>query len=432
MKPAPTLAGSLSVFAFVALLAVASSGDAQVISRPRTGTGASIVVPPSTPPAERLQRLPTAPGPKIYEVKGFGTKAALSWGSVIGAASYFVTRTMPSNPNCCSASSPQLTGMTWLDSTLLWPGDYVYRVHVNYTDGRQGYTDVTYTRPVPQDPTGFVATSMNPGEVTLQWSAVPGIASFMVRGPGTPAGGKPVNGTSVTLSGLPLSRAAQEWSVTSLYGSAGALTDSAAWPRATAEVSAFGSLAPVVWVEGRVVSVDLTFTSVRGATSFRVTQIDPDNQSTEPSFQQLFRLPSGSFDRVGLRLMPQLQPEMPYRYQLFATMGDGSMYTGPIATVTLPIFQVRTTIPISNDRIILEWNTFGSPPYIVKKGLRTQSGATSALVFEEVRDQAGNVVQFTGRRFDDLVVQHGVQYTYQVCATVASGMLCPSTEVTFP
>jgi hypothetical protein len=424
-------AAALSVaVALAATTLLPTPSGAQVLRRPPSG--ATIAAPTGTTAPTRLTAPPPGPAPTIWEVKGFGVTATLSWGGMTDAASYAVTRTLPAKPDCCTASSGPLTKTTWADTTLLVPGDYVYRVYVNYTDGRQGYADVTYRRPPAQDPTGFTATAAGAGQVTLRWNPVAGIASYIVRGPGTAANGTPVNGSALTLSALPLSRAAQEWTVASWYGSAGVLTDAASWPRASAEVSAFGPVSPALWVERSAVTLDFTFPVVHDAAGFQLAQVDVNNQTTQPAFTVASRISRGTYDDVTIRTFPQLTPDRPYVYRVYATMSDGQSYSSAPMTVMIPFFQVRTTIPISNDRIVLEWGSFGSPPYIIKKGVPTQQGGASALVFEEVRDQAGNVLQISGRQYQDMMVQRGVQYSYQVCATVSSGKLCPGVEAALP
>ena len=116
-----------------------------------------------------------------------------------------------------------------------------------------------------------------------------------------------------------------------------------------------------------------------------------------------------------------------------ASTASGDLYRSPPISLRVPQFIVRGTVPLAGDRVVIEWNPFGTAPYHVKKGaVAAQAGAGGALLMDFVRDAAGNPMNFSGTRFEDAVVQRGVTYTYMVCARIPLGDACPGVEVRVP
>jgi repeat uncharacterized protein DUF346 len=167
--------------------------------------------------------------PTGLAVTGLGVTATVSWQAFVDDVSYVVTRWLQSDLNCCKASSPTLTTARWTDTGLQWPGTYVYRVAVTYSDGKVGSADYTFTRPTPQDPTGFTAVQIGEGQVKLTWQPVTGVTTYLVGGPGTGFQGTQVSGNSVTLNSVP--PGTHQWTVASLYSPGGLLTPAASWPK---------------------------------------------------------------------------------------------------------------------------------------------------------------------------------------------------------
>ena len=198
-----------------------------------TTTGSTLSTIDATPaPA-------AGPTPTGISVTGAGISATVRWQLVYGTASAKVTRWLQSNPSCCQASSPVQTEPnwgSWTDGGLQWPGTYVFRITVTYTDGKVGSADYLYTRPTPQDPSGFTARQSGEGQVQLSWQPVTGVSTYLVGGAGAGVNGTQVNGSSVTLNSV--SPGAQQWTVASLYSPGGLLTPSANWPKASLTVSA--------------------------------------------------------------------------------------------------------------------------------------------------------------------------------------------------
>lgn len=173
-----------------------------------------LVPVPMPPPKSKI----AAPPPAQVSVTGTPALTHVTWG-LVGASSYSVQRWMPSVPDCCRASSPQLaaTDTEW-DDPVPWAGTYVYRVTAFYADGRQGFVDVSYTRPEPTNPGAvtpqhWVTYQVPPGSfpsigttsvirsidwavtVNVAWSKVPGASYYIVWGPGLPNTGKQLNTT---------------------------------------------------------------------------------------------------------------------------------------------------------------------------------------------------------------------------------------------
>jgi hypothetical protein len=143
--------------------------------------------------------------------------------------------------------------------------------------------------------------------------------------------------------------------------------------------------------------------------------------------------PPGTTRVAAHSLEVVLTPDRTYQYQLTAFTASLEVYRSPPVPVSVPQFIVRGTVPLAGDRVVIEWNSFGTAPYQVKKGIvAARAGAGGALMMDFVRDAAGNPMNFAGTRFDDVVVQRGVTYTYMVCARIPLGTACPGVEVTVP
>jgi hypothetical protein len=104
-----------------------------------TSTGTSSGAP--TPPPGRPQ-----PGPVTSNSQpataGLGITVTASpagpvvtWTATAAGATYAVRRWNSSNPTCCNASSPALSGPPWQDSPLSAPGTYIYEVTMSSSAG---------------------------------------------------------------------------------------------------------------------------------------------------------------------------------------------------------------------------------------------------------------------------------------------------------
>lgn len=417
-----------AALAFLGAVSLVSTAHGQ-LRRPSTGT--TTTLPTSGTSQTGLTAVMPGPAPAGVTVTGTGVTGQVSWQPVMGA-SYVVQRWFQSEPDCCRANSTQLTSASWTDTGLLRAGVYVYRVVASYADGTQGAAEVTFTRPTPLDPAKFAAQQKGAGLIWLTWTPVAGVTTYLVSGPGTGPSGRQVTGNEVYLESVPPAELS-EWTIASVYNPGGVLTDSRSWPKASTWVPAFGAGNAKVWIEGASTVVDITIPVHKQATTIKLFHGVNGVATTEIQGASITRTPGAAADNLLIRHFPTLAPQAQHHYQVHGLMPDGRFWLSmPAMIVTVPVFMLRTTVPPAADRVILEWNAFGTPPYTVKKGLTVQQGGTTINAFDEVRDASGNPIQFTGVRFDDMAIQRGVTYRYQVCAAIPGGHACPQVEVTVP
>lgn len=89
--------------------------------------------------------------------------------------------------------------------------------------------------PVPADPTGFTS-ALQGNKVTLSWQVVPGVAWYLVGGPGMGPNGREVQGTSHTFDSPGPGQ--HEWTVASLAGQGqGPVNNGLNWPKAQLTVA---------------------------------------------------------------------------------------------------------------------------------------------------------------------------------------------------
>ena len=220
---------------------VAAATPVLVPSTPVVGAAVQVLRPVtgkvlSTATLAKTATKPAGPAPAGVTVTGTPSSGTITWQPTSEAASFTVTRWLQTKPDCCRVSSPPLTTPVWSDTTLYWSGTYIYRVYANYPDGREGFADVTFTRPEPKDPAAFTATQTGEGEVELAWEAVPGVTTYLVGGPGAGNEGLKVKGTKTSLTGVP--NGAQQWTVASWYEPGGLLVNGQFWPKASLNVVA--------------------------------------------------------------------------------------------------------------------------------------------------------------------------------------------------
>ncbi|HJU89012.1 MAG TPA: fibronectin type III domain-containing protein [Gemmatimonadaceae bacterium] len=429
MSVAPQFRMSIAALALGASIVATTNGFAQLV-RTRTGTTATPVVADPSTTTVLTTAIPAAPGPTGLAATGLGITAQVSWQPLAGVASYVVERWMESNPACCRVTSPTLTATSWSDVGLEWPGTYVYRVLANYADGRQGSAMLNFVRPTPQDPpAASFRAEPSLGSVRLSWSAVPGVTKYFVGGPGAGANGMEVTGTSTFLQGVPGGR--QQWTVASMYTPGGLITHWRDWPTVSADMPYFGPINLRLWYENAAL-VDFDFLLVREATNLALFRGEALNQpSVVPWPQPFSRTQFGALDRVSVRFVfPDLKPGTLYQFYVIGTMPNGEIKKSEVVTASMPLMNVRATIPLSADRVIVEWNSFGSAPYTLEKGTVVQQGGGGYLAYDAVRDANGNAMTFTNLlRYDDITVQKGKTYYYKVCAKIPNGSACPATSI---
>lgn len=272
-------------------------------------------------------------------------------------------------------------------------------------------------------------------EVVLSWNPVPGVTQYRVFGPPPmPAAGivvSPPMGSLPTYEAIGLPTGTNTFTVSSEYLGAANMPG---LPTVSVLVLPFSPVSASVSVEMANTAVKLGFYHTtaeplvlkvyrddgRGGAKSEITA----NLSWSRRPGSIPGTTTVSVTSLGL----DLTADRRYQYQLTAATASGEVYRSPPIPVSVPQFIVRGTIPLAGDRVVIEWNPFGTAPYRVQKG--TVSGA--ALLMDFVRDAAGNPMNFTGTRFEDAVVQRGVTYTYMVCARIPLGDACPGIEVRVP
>ncbi len=272
-------------------------------------------------------------------------------------------------------------------------------------------------------------------EVVLTWNPVRGVTQYRVFGPPPmPAAGivvSPPMGSLPTYRATGLSTGTNTFTVSSEYLG---VTNAPGLPAASILVLPFSPVSASVSVEMASATVSLAFyhTTAEPLT-FKLYRDDGRGGAKSEITANLFwNRPPGSLPgmtKISAKSFGlDLTADRRYQYQLTAGTTSGEVYRSPPIPVSVPQFIVRGTIPLAGDRVVIEWNPFGTAPYRVQKG--TVSGG--ALLMDFVRDAAGNPMNFTGTRFEDTVVQRGVTYTYMVCARIPLGDACPGVEVRVP
>ncbi|MBC7790783.1 MAG: fibronectin type III domain-containing protein [Anaerolineae bacterium] len=394
------------------------------------------------------------PPPTNVTVAGAGNSVTVSWSPVSGkaAASYRVLRALDGRSTGVDLTRP-IDVASFVDATVTPGTTYFYQVIAVYEDKTTGAAvPVPYMVPAasgaPSSMPGSIGASIKPTQAThpvslsavatgiqtvdLTWPVVAGISQYRVFGPQPlPLAGAVVSTQPFRITGVPAG--VQRFAVSSEYRGA---ANGPGLPEATIVLSVFGPMNPGfghlrsnISIERLNTIVDINFLVSKEPASFRLfrDQIEITSNVTWD------RTPQSGFDRVFVRSFPpDLLPQREYRYVVAATMPNGDTHMSAYTPVKVPLFNVRATVPIAADRIVVEWNQFGTAPYQIKKGTTIVQGGSTVLALDFVRDAAGNPINFTGVKYDDFTVQRGVKYYYTVCAAIPSGHACPGVEATVP
>jgi hypothetical protein len=183
--------GSIGSAAPVAITVLpASAATPRLIATGTTGIGKLPVGTGTQVPAS------AGPAPDPFSVSGgaggtmiFPWPTNLDAVAAAGASSISVSRWVKSNPDCCRLILPD-PDLYYVDSFGQSDpfGIYIYRMTINYSDGRQGIRDATFNRVRGNAPTGFTATSTGAHGVQLGF-IMPTAADtmpldFVLSGPG--------------------------------------------------------------------------------------------------------------------------------------------------------------------------------------------------------------------------------------------------------
>jgi hypothetical protein len=149
---------------------------------------------------------PPGPAPTDLEILGTPAEATIKWFpphtfNSPQPTGYVVERSKVSDPDCCRATSPLVTGREWRDP-LMWPGTWMYKVSAIYADGRRGSAQRSHVYVGPTTPTGLKAVQRGRDTVVLTWTKVKDASHYIVAGPPTNMAAR-VDSTRAVMTGVP-------------------------------------------------------------------------------------------------------------------------------------------------------------------------------------------------------------------------------------
>jgi hypothetical protein len=293
-------------------------------------------------------------------------------------------------------------------------------------------------RALPTSPATLTAKTVAFRTVDLSWTPVPGVSQYRIYGPTSPPEGLLVTAQQpVRIFNVPTG--GQTFAISTDYPG---VTQTPGLAQSLAIVLPFYNISTGFFTDIDSLTVDfMFFVSASDTLTFHLYRDDGrGGEASELGGVAWNRYPQSqaAIVQIGGRTFPyDLKPGLEYKYQAAIGMPNGDLIPTPIVAVRIPEFIVHGTIPLSGDRVVVEWNAFATAPYQVKKGIMASPQSPgSSIAFDFVRDAAGNAINFAGNKFEDFVVQHGVRYAYEVCAqTVAPftpGYACPGVSVMVP
>jgi hypothetical protein len=287
-------------------------------------------------------------------------------------------------------------------------------------------------------PASLKATEVAAHTIDLTWPRVDGVSYYRLFGSTLPAAGVVTIGQTFRLLDVPTG--SQMYSISSEYP---CVSNTSGLPRVEVAVQPFFGVIASTYRQGAGGGVRIDFdVATLEPLTFRLWRDDgrggaetevtagvtwTRGATSQPSITHV----TGSISTQGL------SPIVTYKFRMAADFGNGSFVPSGFLPVSIPEFLVRATVPLAADRVVIEWNPFGSAPYQVRKGtMLVQPTTGSSIPMDFVRDTAGNPLNFTGYRFEDFIVQHGVTYFYEVCAPIGApytkGYACPNVAVMIP
>lgn len=206
---------------------------------------------PAQPEPPTLSAKTQAAGPATVQVSGTPSTAVVSWTLPTATILNASLGVAPTTRTAMTAPPAQTTTVTVVrlvpnaaavhlnnaspdastanDPGPLTPGHAVtYRVQRMDGCTVLGAKDVSYTPPLPHDPSGLTATTAADGTVTLKWQPVDGVAGYQVTGTSLTAPVKVSYSTQWTSP--PQAPGAQQWKIASVYEPGGVFTAASAWP----------------------------------------------------------------------------------------------------------------------------------------------------------------------------------------------------------
>jgi len=397
----------------------------------------------------------------VAPFSGMAASTALEQGSIVANFDFNVTAAEPltfhlyRDDGRGGAQSELTTGVSWNRSAGSLPGiahitgrsspgnlvpglDYKYQIAVGVAGGDLIPTPLMPLR-IPLAPANLsAAPAAEFKTVSLTWALVPGVATYRMFGPTLPAAGVMVSAQPYRVMNVP--SGAQTFAISSEYGG---VTNGPSLPQSTVIVPPFYGMTASIGIERNSTIVDFDFNvTTTDPLTFRLYRDDGrGGEQKEITAGLAWNRNAGGVPGIthitGRSFPTDLQAGLEYKYQVAAVLANGDLIPTLIMSVRIPQFMVRGTVPLANDRVVIDWNPFGTAPYQVKKGVWTpQANGNTALLLDFIRDAAGNPVNFSGVRYEDTVVQHGVHYVYEVCARTAlpytPGLVCPAVDVLVP
>ena len=141
---------------------------AQVLNDYQIGTGTSTTPPP-----------PASPGAPTVSSSS-STTADVSWGTVAGATSYKVLRSV-SGANSFVTVGTGVTTTAFHDSGLTPGGSYDYEVIASNAGGDSAPSGITTITTVPGQPGTLSASANGTSEIDLSWGPATGATSYDVQ-----------------------------------------------------------------------------------------------------------------------------------------------------------------------------------------------------------------------------------------------------------
>lgn len=336
-------------------------------------------------------------------------QVSLSWSAVSGATSYRVLR--GSTPGSESPTPiGTVTGTSYLDSSVTNGSTYYYEIVASNAGGDSGASNEAHATPqvpAPSAPSGVTATGAD-GQVSVDWSAVPGATTYEVLR-GSSAGNESPTPVAAVTNGPYVDTDVTNGStyyyevVASNAGGDSAPSNEA---HATPQVAAPGTPNPVTVVVGTG-RISLSWTAVPGATSYQVLRgTTPGGESATP-----IASPTGSsYDDTTV------SNGNSYYYEVIASNAGGT--SGPSSEVQgVPLAPPSVTAAASDGQVALSWSAVpGATAYRVLRGT-TPGGESSTPIG----------VPASGT-YLDTGLSNGTAYYYRVVAISGNGASDPSSE----
>jgi autotransporter-associated beta strand protein len=399
--------------------ATASNGTAYyyVVQSANT-TGTSANSPQSAGVAPSSGAATTAPpAPAGLAVSATNGTVSLMWNASTGANYYTVQRStmvekIPNfspTPTLSSTStvlstitlSNSVTGLSYLDSSVTKGTEYTYSVLATNAAGTSGTSGAVIAKPLPAAapaaPPAVTAVTGS-GQVTLNWTAVPGAVGYIIEVATNPSGPYTylISVGDLTYTETGLAANTTYYYVVSAVNASGVSANSA-------QVSTGLSPPASLTAAPGNTQVTLTWPAVAGATGYSV---------------QRSAVTGGPYSAKGTSAGPSytdsgLTNGTPYYYVVASINTSGSGVNSPQATATpsasLPVAPTNLAAAATSSQITLTWNaSAGATGYEVMRSTAT-GGPYTAI--------AGVTITTS----TDTNILGGLTYYYVVAASNASG-----------